>query len=270
MRCLVVADLHYALPQFDWVLNVADRFDLVIMAGDHLDLGSAVEGGAQIVVVRKYVELWRAKTKVICCSGNHDLDSRNAEGEKIANWLGGFRSHDVATDGDTVEIDDTLFTICPWWDGPLTQERIGQQIANDAKKRKGRWVWVHHAPSDQSPTSWSGKKHFGDAALRAWIEQFRPDLVVSGHVHQSPFVKEGSWVDRIGETWVFNTGQHIGAPPAHIVIDTNHGEAVWMSAAGIQAVNFKQQLQRPLPYLMAPPEWFTSPGRAGGQTPAQT
>ena len=37
MRCLVVADLHYSLPQFDWVLNMASDFDLVIIAGDHLD-----------------------------------------------------------------------------------------------------------------------------------------------------------------------------------------------------------------------------------------
>jgi hypothetical protein len=29
MRCLVVADLHYSLPQFDWLLAAADEFDLV-------------------------------------------------------------------------------------------------------------------------------------------------------------------------------------------------------------------------------------------------
>ena len=65
MRCLVVADLHYSLPQFDWVLNVAGDFDLVIIAGDHLDLSSLVEGRAQTVVIRKYIELMREKTKVV-------------------------------------------------------------------------------------------------------------------------------------------------------------------------------------------------------------
>ena len=29
MRCLVVADLHYALPQFDWLVSAAPQFDLV-------------------------------------------------------------------------------------------------------------------------------------------------------------------------------------------------------------------------------------------------
>ena len=42
MRLLLVADLHYSLPQFDWVLSIADGFDVVVMAGDHLDLASIV------------------------------------------------------------------------------------------------------------------------------------------------------------------------------------------------------------------------------------
>jgi len=43
MRCLVVADLHYSLPQFDWLLTAAPQFDLVIFAGDALDVGSRVD-----------------------------------------------------------------------------------------------------------------------------------------------------------------------------------------------------------------------------------
>ena len=53
MQLLLVADLHYSLPQFDWVLNTAADFDVVVMAGDHLDLGSMVDGRAQSVVVRE-------------------------------------------------------------------------------------------------------------------------------------------------------------------------------------------------------------------------
>ncbi|MGY4449370.1 putative phosphodiesterase [Bradyrhizobium sp. i1.3.1] len=34
MRCLVVADLHYSLPQLDWLVSAAPQFDLVIFAGD--------------------------------------------------------------------------------------------------------------------------------------------------------------------------------------------------------------------------------------------
>ncbi len=267
MRCLVVADLHYSLPQYDWVVNVAEQYDLIIIAGDHLDLSSLVEGRAQTVVIRKYIELLRGKTQVITCSGNHDLDSRDPSGEKVAKWISEFRNSGVPADGESFVFEGTLFIICPWWDGPLTRDKIGAQLAADALKRTGRWFWVHHAPSDKSPTSWTGSRHFGDAPLLEWITEYQPDMVFSGHVHQSPFVRNGSWVDRIGATWVFNVGQQFGAPPAHIVFDTDKEEAVWMSAAGIQSVRFDQPLERPLPRLAMPPDWFMSRDPAGGQNP---
>ena len=77
MRLLLVADLHYSLPQFDWVLGIAGDFDVVVMAGDHLDLASLVDGRAQSVVVRKYFSRLAAKTRLVICSGNHDLDAKN-------------------------------------------------------------------------------------------------------------------------------------------------------------------------------------------------
>ena len=267
MKCLVVADLHYSLPQYDWVVNVAEQFDLVIIAGDHLDMSSLVAGQAQTVVIRKYIELLRSKTYVITCSGNHDLDSRDQSGEKVAKWISDFRHSGVSADWESFIFEDTLFTICPWWDGPLTRERIGAQLAADAAKRTGRWFWVHHAPSDKSPTSWAGSRYFGDAPLLEWITQYKPDMVFSGHVHQSPFIKDGSWVDRIGDTWVFNVGQQFGAPPAHIIFDTEKEEAVWLSAAGFQSIRFDQPLVRPLQKLATPPAWLTSQDPAGGQSP---
>ena len=74
--------------------------------------------------------------------------------------------------------------------------------------------------------SWTGARDAGDEALSGWIAQYHPDIVISGHIHQSPFVKGGSWVDRIGDTLVFNTGQHSGAPPAHIIIDTTFARSL--------------------------------------------
>ena len=59
MRILVVADLHYSLPQYDWLLAEAPRYDLVIIAGDHIDLSSAVDGRAQILVISKYLDMLR-------------------------------------------------------------------------------------------------------------------------------------------------------------------------------------------------------------------
>ncbi|MGB6923676.1 MAG: metallophosphoesterase family protein [Methyloceanibacter sp.] len=261
MRLLLVADLHYSLPQFDWVLETAADFDVVVMAGDHLDIASIVDGRAQSVVVRKYFSRLRAKTRLLICSGNHDLDSRNEAGEKIAKWLGKSQSEGILSDGESIIIGETLFTACPWWDGPTVRDGIATQLAKAAANRAKQWIWLHHAPPDKSPTSWGGARYFGDVELKDWIEQYQPDMVLSGHVHQSPFVSEGSWVDRLGTTWVFNAGQHPGAPPAHIIIDTDIGEALWFSSAGRQFVRLGQPLERPVPKLEALPDWLKAVDR---------
>jgi predicted MPP superfamily phosphohydrolase len=140
MRCLVVADLHYSLPQFDWLLSAALQFDIVVFAGDALDVGSAVDFRAQIVVVKKYLALLSGITRVILCSGNHDLDERSPEGEKISRWIGEVRELGVACDGDSLAIDDTLFTVCPWWDGPLVKQRIDDQLREASARRAERWI----------------------------------------------------------------------------------------------------------------------------------
>jgi Icc-related predicted phosphoesterase len=256
MRLLVVGDLHYALPQYDWVVSVAPRYDVVVIVGDHLDLSSAVDGVAQTIVIQKYLELLTSKTRVLTCSGNHDLDSRNAEGEKTASWISALGSNGVPADGQSISFNGTLFTLCAWWDGPLARARLEAQLQQDAARRSGPWYWVHHAPAAQSPVSWGGSRSHGDEVLSRWIELYQPDMVFSGHIHQSPFTKAGSWVDRIGKTLVFNMGQHLGAPPPHIAIDTDENEAVWLSAAGIQSVRLSEEIMRPLPRLASPPAWF--------------
>ena len=73
LRILLVSDLHYTLPQLDWVVRSAPSFDLVVIAGDHLDISSAVALDAQSVVILRYLALIRKATQVAASSGNHDL-----------------------------------------------------------------------------------------------------------------------------------------------------------------------------------------------------
>lgn len=268
MRCLVVADLHYSLPQFDWVLNAAPQFDVVIIAGDALDIGSIVDFRAQIVVVRKYLQRLAARTRVILCSGNHDLDERDATGEKISRWIGEAGGLGIAHDGDSLTIGDTFFTICPWWDGPRVKAQIGAQLDDAAAAHRGRWIWIHHAPPANSPTSWAGSRFQGDIELAQWIERYRPDIVLSGHVHQSPFTKDGSWFDKVGDTWVFNAGHQFGSPPAFIALDLDAGTAFWLSAAGEQCIDLGAPLQRPAKSIAECPGWLIAAGQAPDPIPA--
>jgi Icc-related predicted phosphoesterase len=129
--------------------------------------------------------------------------------------------------------------VCPWWDGPLTRDVVGRQLAHDADLvGDRRWIWVYHAPPDTSATSWTGKRHYGDEELVAWIEQHRPAIVLSGHVHKSPFASDGDWIDRIGSTLVLNAGRQIGPVPTCIELDTETELARWSSLAGVEEKTF--------------------------------
>ena len=234
MKCLIVADIHYALKQFDWLLSVAGGYDLVVIAGDLLEVASIVERHAQIVVARAYLDELTRLTRVAVCSGNHDLDGTDSAGERVAHWLRDLDGSGIAGDGDRLDLGDVRISLCPWWDGPDTRDRIAAQLDRDARDRPARWFWVYHAPPTGSPTSWGGLRHYGDPALAEWIDRHQPDVVFCGHVHQSPFVAGGAWADRRGSSWIFNAGHQLGPVPCHIVIDTDRAAAVWISLDGVQ------------------------------------
>lgn len=232
MRLLVVADLHYSLRQLDWLLREAASYDLVVVAGDLLDLAGAVDLDTQIVVVSKYLGRLRAVRPLAICSGNHDVDARDAAGERVAAWVQDLRDDGIHVDGQHLLLGDTLISICPWWDGPHGQAAVARFLAAADRPPDGRWIWLHHVPPTDSPVSWTGRSHDGDAALEELIRRHAPDLVLSGHAHGSPFRAGGSWIDRVGRTWVFNPGRQLGALPTFIAIDLARDTASWTSLAG--------------------------------------
>jgi predicted phosphodiesterase len=237
VRILLASDLHYTLPQLDWLVRVAPTFDLVVLAGDHLDISSPVPLDAQAIVLLRYMALLTAAAPLAVGSGNHDLTGPDARGEQAALWLPDARHAGVAIDGDSLRIGDTLITVCPWWDGPAGRAALEERLAADALRRPARWIWVYHWPPLGSPTCWTGKRSYGDADVAGWIARHRPDFVLSGHVHEPPFKPAGAWADRIGDTWVFNAGRQIGPVPAHIVIDLAEGTAAWRSMMGDEALH---------------------------------
>jgi Icc-related predicted phosphoesterase len=232
VRLLLVSDLHYRLRQFDWLLRAAPTLDAVAVAGDLLDIRSPVAPGVQAVAVSAALRALAPQTVLLAASGNHDLDGRDAAGEKVARWMAPLARDGVHVDRESVPLGDDLVTVCPWWDGPHARAALDDCLTRAATRPRRRWIWVHHAPPAGSPLAWDGRRAWGDEVLSGWISRFRPDLVLTGHVHQAPFVPGGGWADRIGGTWVFNAGRQPGPTPAHVEVDLAAGTAVWTSATG--------------------------------------
>lgn len=232
VRYLVASDLHYALPQLDWIADQAEEFDAVVLAGDHLDAAGHADLNAQIALTVAFLAELADKTTVVANSGNHDLTMRRDDGEKAALWMERIDER-VAGDGQAVRVGDDLVSVCAWWEGPFTRGELDAQLARDAAtERPGKWIWVYHSPPDDSPTSWTGRRHFGDSVLNELIELHRPDIVLTGHVHEAPFRPDGSWNDRIGDTLILNAGRQPGPIPAHLILDTGDGSAMWWSMEG--------------------------------------
>ena len=232
MKALIVADLHYNLRQFDWLLRVAGDYDLVIVAGDLLDLAGHADLDTQIVVVTKYMARIARTTRVMVCSGNHDTDRRSPADEPMFGWFQDLRADGTHADGEHVRVGHGLISICPWWDGPTARSELEHFLGAAARPADGPWIWIHHVPPNGSPVSWNGRGHGGDDLLTDMIRRLQPDLVVCGHIHEAPFRRGGSWFDRLGRTWVVNPGRQLGELPAMIEFDLCANHLLWNSLAG--------------------------------------
>lgn len=247
MRILAVADLHYALRQFDWVRCQMEHFDLVVVAGDLLDLGSPVDLDTQAVAVSRILRRWSAHGPVVAASGNHDLNGIYADTERAAVWLQELAADPLRVDDQCWEKDGVLVSVCRWWDGPRSRARMLERLQQDAARPKNTWIWVHHNPPDACPIAWTGRHFAGDAELPLWIERWRPDFVLCGHVHHAPFYPDGAWQAMVGGARVFNPGRQPGPVPAAIALDLDHHRAEWWSAEGIEAVEWP-------PSTLTPPD----------------
>lgn len=227
MRILALSDLHYRLPHYDWLIDASTQVDAVALVGDLVDVISPVPHDVQTVVVARYLDRLADRTRVLAASGNHDLDGPGPHGEQTAGWLRRTHRAGLHVDGTSVDVGDTRFTICPWRDGPVTRDQVGAQLAAAAVGRPARWVWLYHAPPAGTPLCHDGRRTFPDQDLADWIAEHGPDVVLCGHIHQSPWAAGGSWHARLGRTWVFNAGKQIGKIPAHITLDTDAGTATW-------------------------------------------
>ncbi len=229
MRILCVSDIHYHLRQLDWILDHAGDYDVVVLPGDHLDSESPTPLTRQTATISEYFIALSRVVVVLVASGNHDLDGPGRDGEQRASWLSALEAPSLYIDGQSVDLDGIRFTVCPWWDGPLTKELVVRQLKEAASERPEHWIWVYHSPPTGTRVAKAGHTEYGDTDLAEWIHQWRPDIVLCGHIHQSPWATGGSWVDRLEQTWVFNAGHETGPEPSHIVIDLSTHRAEWIA-----------------------------------------
>ena len=202
MRALLVSDLHYDLRKLDWVLAQAADVDLLVVAGDLLDIASCVPLDAQIVVVLEYLARFADRTdhgRLLGQPRPRPPHGRRREGHRLAPRRP--RAAGSCVDGDSVEVGGWLVTSCAWWEGPETLRRLedgpgprrrrrggGRGSGCTTGRRKARWPGP-------------GSKHYGDPELPRLLEEHQP-----GHraVRSHP---------RGARSWTAGRGPSSGAAP---------------------------------------------------------
>jgi hypothetical protein len=199
-------------------------------------------------------------TRVILCSGNHDLDERNPEGAKIARWVGELRELAIACDGDSLAIGDTLFFSFPVVGRAGVRQRIDEASrgghakakANARSEAKAMDLGAPRAAS-QFPDQPGRQALFPRRRARAvdrTLPAFDGDLGAMCINRPCP---DGSWFDRLGNTWVFNTGRQPGRLPTQIALQIDDGRVFWLGDGEAQHIDLNAPLQRPAAPISDPP-----------------
>ena len=212
MKVLCTADLHGNSQWFQWVIDHAAKFDLLVLPGDFVN-GYDERPLPKILEEARWFfeELKNRGVPVLYCSGNHD-DGFKRTSNPLVSWTDQFKivgkCHGNGEVGSLTVKEEEIIYSCHQ-DNEFQKEALNRKLeedfqkAHELQKEKGlRWLVVHHCPPEKCLVSKGDIG--GNGLLRRLIEKHQPSYVFSGHLHQAPFA--GDCVDSIGKTVCFNAG----------------------------------------------------------------
>ena len=193
MKLLCLSDLHDRSSALSSILEDAGAADLLLMGGDLTNFGSPDQAEA---LIRQAGALG---CPVLAVAGNCDTPAIDRRMHELGVGLHGrgVRCGEIGVQG--------MSAIPPWRPGmyQLTEEDLADALRRghaDIAGTARRVVLAHVPPSNARLDRTVLRQHVGSQALREFVDQFEPDLVVCGHVH------EARGVERLGTTTVVNCG----------------------------------------------------------------
>jgi len=193
MRLLLITDLHGSRSALEKILAAARSPDAVLFGGDITNFGSADDA-------QRLIRLAEASMPTVWgIAGN--CDSAAIEKRLVELGVSLFR-RGVIRNGVGFH---GLSAMPPWRSDmyQFTEVELAEslRIGYEQIALARRHVVLSHAPPRDGRLDrllWG--RHVGSTALRAFIEETGPSLVVCGHIH------EGRGIESIGQTVVVNCG----------------------------------------------------------------
>ena len=191
MRLLLFSDVHLNENHCRRLIKLSKEVDIVIGAGDYCSL-------------RKHLDkvigwLSAIKKPTVLVPGN--AESYDELLLACNNW-----SSCKVLHGNGVEIQGRLFyglgggipkTPFGSWSWDLTEN----QAENLLKDCPGNAILISHSPPKGILDKSSFGMHLGSKAVKHFIEEKSPELLICGHIHES-----SGKTKRVGKTMVINAG----------------------------------------------------------------
>jgi uncharacterized protein len=198
MKIVSFGDVHMATSNLRRMAEVLRDTDLIIVSGDLTNFGGINDARKVLDDVR------RACPHMLALAGN--LDRR-----EVTPFL---EAEGIALHGKGVVIDGIGIFGCGGsnitpFNTPteLTEEEIYQTLRRGyaaVQNYRPLLMVCHTPPYETKCDRIVGGKAVGSTGARRFIEEVKPDLCISGHIHES------AAIDMIGSTTIINAGPFKG------------------------------------------------------------
>lgn len=199
MKILAASDIHGEIKNVEKIVEKAKKYDvdLILIGGDITHFETKLEG-----IIG---ELKKVGKPIIMVPGNEEsiatidflVELYSPGVYNIHAYTIQFKDIGIVGIGGATKV------------GPhfVTEREIWESLVKGFQKIKDKKIKIvlAHEPPDKTKLS---LKFGGSKALREFIEKYKPDLVICGHIHESQGI-----VDKIGKTIIINPG------PDGMVID---------------------------------------------------
>ncbi len=191
LKILAAADIHGDSSTSRKLAEkaVKEKADLVLLCGDLTMFNKESKD-----IIKPFID---KKLKLLLIPGNHDSF---ATAEFFAEFYGVKNIH-----GYSAQYKDVGFFGCGGTDLGLTrmtEKQIFETLEKAYAGIKGlkKKIMVTHMHPGGSLAEFSGFS--GSKSIRKAIDKFKPDLVISGHIHEAEGIEE-----KLGKTKIINVGR---------------------------------------------------------------
>lgn len=194
MKIISFGDVHEDTNNLAKMTSALESADIVVISGDLTNCHGMAEAKKVVDAVKAY------NKRVLVQYGNMDkpdVDTYLTK-EGINLHGNGFVIEDVGIFGCGGSSPTPFNT-----PSEISDEDIEKfLIKGYSKVKDARWkvMVCHTPPKDTATDAIRGGIHVGSSAVRNFILQYKPDVCITGHIHES------RGTDKVGETLVLNAG----------------------------------------------------------------